>query len=88
MAPLLSLDTLLLDPKEFSFLTGQVFRGLTISQTGDGWNVTLRAFLQGDEAVYAMTCGPEPHEALMTLLQALGTRNGFSLWHRDKYYYQ
>lgn len=88
MAPLLSLDTLLLDPKEFAFLTGQTFRGLTISQTGDGWNVTLRAFLQGEEAVYAMTQGPDPHEALLSLLSALSTRRGMSLWHRDKYYYQ
>lgn len=86
MAPLLSLDSLLLDPKEFAFLTGQVFRGLTISQAADGWNVTLRAFLQGNEAVYAMTCGPDPHEALLTLLHALSTKSGMSLWHRDKYY--
>lgn len=86
MSQLLSLDTLLFDPKEFSFLTGVTFRGLTISETAGGWNVTLRAYLVGDEAVYAMTCGPDPHDALLTLLGALGTRSGHSLWHRDKYY--
>lgn len=86
MTSLLSLDTLLFDPKEFSFLTGVSFRGLTISQSGEGWNVTLRAFLVGQEAVYAMTSGPDPHEALLTLLSALGTRSGHKLWHWDKYY--
>ena len=86
MSTLLSLDTLLFDPKEFSFLTGLTFRGLTVSEAPDGWNVTLRAFQEHDQAVYAMTCGPDPHDALLTLLNALSTRSGRSLWHRDKYY--
>ncbi len=86
MSLLLTLDTLLFDPKEFSFLTGMTFRGLTVSQSQDGWNVTLRAFVDDMEAVYAMTCGPDPHQALSTLLAALATRNGNRLWHRDKYY--
>lgn len=82
----LSLDTLLFDSKEFSFLTGHSFRGVTISQSGSGWNVVLRAFTSELDPVYAITQHDDPHEGLQLLLGALATRAGGQLWRHDKYF--
>lgn len=81
-----TLDELLFDGKEFSFLTGHTFRGLTISQSGAGWNVVLRAFTSELDPVYAMTQHDEPQEGLELLLGTLATRSGGQLWRQDRYY--
>lgn len=80
------LDDLLTDSKEFAYLTGHTFRGLTLSASGAGWNIILRAFGPSSEPLYAMTQHSNPREGLQILLGALGTRNGAQLWHHDKYY--
>lgn len=80
------LDTLLFDPKEFAFMTGTTFRGLSITEGGSGWNIVLRAYGSDGEALYAMTQHDDPLEGLTILLGALSTRRGATLWHHDKYY--
>lgn len=85
MAPPI-LDSLLLDQQNYAFQTNTTFRGLTISQTGEGWNIILRAFLRDGEAVYTMTTAEDPGEGLSRLLAVLGTNGSEALWHRDKYY--
>lgn len=86
MTSLRTLDELLFDDKEFSFLTGHTFRGITISQSGAGWNVVLRAFSSELEPVYCMTQHENPHDGLHLLLGTLATRSGGTLWRRDKYF--
>lgn len=80
------LDDLLFDSKEFSFLTGRTFRGLTITEAGTGFNIVLRAFGPDNEPLYAMTQHNDPREGLSVLLGVLSTRRGPELWHRDRYY--
>lgn len=80
------LDDLLFDSKEFSFMTGHTFRGVTLSAKGSGWNIVLRAYTAANDPVYAMTQHDDPREGLQILLGALATRGGPSLWHHDKYY--
>lgn len=82
----LTLDELLFDSKEFTFLTGHTFRGLTVSQTGAGWNIVLRSFGPQLEPLYAMTQHVDPHEGLQLLLGALATRTGNQLWRKDQYF--
>lgn len=86
MASSSPLDDLLFDHKEFAFLTGYIFRGLTISESGVGWNIVLRAFGHSQEALYCMTQHDEPREGLQLLLGALSTKSGPNLWRPDKYY--
>lgn len=80
------LDTLLFDPKEFAFLTNYTFRGLTVSQSLDGWNVVLRAYGHDGKPLYAIATGNDAAEALKRLLGALATNNGAQLWRHDKYH--
>lgn len=87
MAPF-TLSSLLEDPQEFAFRTGLSFRGLTVAQNGDGWNVVLRAFDTEHRPVYALTTAEEPAEGLSRLVEALSSGNGAQLWRLDKYYKQ
>lgn len=80
------LDTLLFDHKDFAYLTGCTFRGLSISEGGVYWNIVVRAFGASGEPLYAMTQHEDAREGLQILLGALGTRKGGALWHRDRYY--
>lgn len=80
------LDDLLFDTQEFAFLTGQTFRGLTISECGSGYNIVLRAFDRDNEPLYAMAQHSDAREGLRVLLGALATRHGPKLWRHDKFY--
>lgn len=86
MSTRLRLGELLLDPKEFSFFTGAVFRGLSITPAREGgWNVIIRAF-RGNQAVYAMNVADDPHDGVRRLLWALRAGYGHDLWRKDKYF--
>jgi hypothetical protein len=74
-----------LDPQEFAFQTGLAFRGLTLSQSPNGWNIIVRAYHKHDGPVYAMTQHADILEGLAGLLSALSSVGGAKLWRHDKY---
>lgn len=74
-----------LDPHEFAYVTGQVFRGLTISERESGFNIILRAYNRKNQAIYAMMSAEHPVDGLLALLNALSGKGGESLWRMDKY---
>lgn len=71
--------------KEFAFDTGCAFRGLTISENIDGWNIVIRAYDKRNAAVYAMTTSTYLSEGLIRLYAALRLGNGETLWRPDRY---
>lgn len=76
---------LALNPQEFAYFTQQVFRGLTITERAEGYNIILRGYDKKGEPVYAMLAAVDPVEGLLKLLNALSDRGGESLWRTDKY---
>lgn len=74
-----------LSEKEFAYRTGVTFRGLTISQTGKGWNAIVRGTDRKGTPVYSLVQHSNPATALEVLIQSLSGRNGHQMWHRDKY---
>ncbi len=76
---------LFLDGKGFVFDTGYIFRGLTISENGGGFNCVLRAWTRTNQAVYAMTTADDPQEGINKLYEALSHGNGDTLWRPDKF---
>jgi len=75
-----------LDPQEFIWATGVIFRGLTISQKAGRWNVILRGTRRGGQHVYSMLSVEEdPFGALHTLIDALEKKGGEALWSPDKF---
>lgn len=74
-----------LDQKEFAFVTGVAFRGLTISPHSAWWNVVVRGWQRDGTPVYARTVGPDPQDTLNDLLLALVSSGGAKLWHFDRY---
>jgi hypothetical protein len=87
MAPPFALDDIL-DKQTFAYHTGQVFRGLTITETPEGHNIILRAYSNTGEALYAMSTVPDALEGLRGLFDYLSSKGGESAWRRDRYYYQ
>ncbi len=81
-----SLEEVILDEQEFSFLTGKIFRGLTISETGGSFRIILRAFGEDYAPLYCISEHHDVREGLSNLLEALGTRGAAQLWHHDKFY--
>lgn len=76
---------LALDPQEFAHLTGQSFRGLTVSERDSGFNIILRAYGRKQQAIYAMLSSDHPVDGLLQLLNALSGKGGEALWRVDKY---
>jgi len=74
-----------LDEKEFAFVTGVAFRGMTISQHSAWWNVVVRGYQRDGTPVYARTVGPEIDGTVRDLLLALSSPGGGKLWHFDRY---
>ena len=74
-----------LDPQEFAHLTGRTFRGLTISERSDGFNIILRGYTRQAEPIYAMSTATHPVVGLLQLLNALSGKGGEVLWRDDKY---
>jgi len=77
--------SIIIDPKGFAYDTGVSFRGLTISEASDDYNVIIRGRLRDGQAVYAMTKSDNPEEALRNLMGVLGSKNGKQLWHKDRF---
>lgn len=76
---------LYLDPHEFAYLTGKTFRGLTISERADGYNIIMRAYDRRGKALYAMITASHPVIGLLQLLNGLSGKGGEVLWRHDKY---
>ena len=74
-----------LDEQEFSFLTGLVFRGFTVSKTGFGWNVTLRAMDAKGLFLYCTHTGANFEQVFQELISAQGSRRSGEIWFRDKF---
>lgn len=72
-------------PKHFSYNLGASFRGLTVSESPNGYNIILRAVLSDGTAVYSMTVCKEIAEGLANLVALLEDRGGAKLWRFDKY---
>lgn len=75
----------ILDPQVFAFETGYSFRGMTISENSQGYNIILRAYAPDKSAVYAMGSNADPLDGLQALFNALSTAKGTSLWRIDNY---
>ena len=73
-------------PKEFLFEIGVQFRGLTISENGEGYNIIIRAYLRNNAPVYAMVNHEDPYEGLHTLMEVLAQKNGAGMWRSDKFF--
>jgi hypothetical protein len=72
--------------KDFAFeFDGYHFRGLTISQGRNGWNIVIRALDRQGQPVYAIAVSDDITEGLDGLLGALSGRGGASLWRFDRY---
>lgn len=80
------IDDIILDHKEFAYLTGKTFRGLTISQNGEAFRIILRAFGDDREPLYCICEHDDVRQGVLVLLDALGKRGGAELWRRDKFY--
>ena len=74
------------DPQAFLAVTGFFFRGLTVSATGNKFNVILRSTNQQGQGFYAMTVCDHPYDGLQALCQALSYGNGDSVWVKDKFF--
>lgn len=75
-------------PKEFLFEIGVEFRGLTISESSEGYNIIIRAYLRNNSPVYAMVNHEDPYEGLYVLMETLSQKNGSGLWRTDKFYHR
>lgn len=73
------------DPMEFAFHTGLTYRGLTISERPDGYNIICRATRRGGEAVYAMVTDHTPQEGLENLLEWILGGGAKDAWRVDRY---
>lgn len=84
--PWASFDPLrLISPQEFAWLTGLVFRRVTISPSrSGGWNVIVRAW-RSNEPVYAMTEAKDPADGARMLLWALAGKDAKDLWRFDRF---
>lgn len=72
--------------QDFAFeFGGYAFRGLTISQGRNGWNIVIRALDRQGQPVYAIAVSDDIMEGLEGLLSALSGRGGESLWRFDRY---
>lgn len=74
-----------IDISEFAWYTGMVFRGLTISETGAGWNIILRCYDKEGDRLYCMTQTNDLREGFKGLLAAVGGKDGYKLWRHDKF---
>lgn len=78
----------LLDPHVFATNTGMVFRGMSISENGAGYNIVLRAFDTYGKPFYALGQHEDALDGLERLYEALGTKGGTNLWRLDKFFSQ
>lgn len=85
MASFFTPISLELHAKSFSFELGAAFRGLTITETSNGFNIILRASLSNGTPVYSMTVADDIGKGLSSLIDALSGSGGAKLWHFDKY---
>lgn len=85
MAPFTTPIALSLSPKHFAHDLRASFRGLTVSENPEGYNIILRAFLSDGTAVYSMTVAQDIAQGLSDLLDALSGSGGAKLWHYDKF---
>jgi len=69
----------------FAADTGMTFRGLSVTERGDGWNVVIRASNRSGERVYAMVTAVDPMEGVDALFEYVSSRGGVNAWRIDKY---
>lgn len=77
--------SLQLDYQAFAYETGHAFRGLTITERPEGYNVVLRARTSRGEPVYAMTVDADPTSGLNRLQRLLRQKGGEALWRHDRF---
>lgn len=77
--------SLAFDPKAFTFETGVVFRGLTVTEKPEGFNIIIRGRGRSKEPLYAMTQHESPSLGLLSLMKALSTKHGRRMWHHDRF---
>lgn len=77
--------TLRISYQQFAYLTGHAFRGLTVSERPEGYNIVLRARTSRGEPVYAMTVDADPTEGLRRLMALLRKKGGDALWRHDRF---
>lgn len=73
------------DEQEFTFQTGCVLNGLSLSRTDDGWSFSIRAFDRKGNALYARGTGTDIESVTDGLLDTLYSRDGRALWRADKF---
>lgn len=74
---------LVYDEQAFVFDTGITFRGMSITQKEDGWNVVVRG-VDGDKTpVYCMSFGDTPDGALQQLVETWKSKESKYLWRFD-----
>ena len=73
------------DEKEFTFLTGKVFRGLSITPRDTHWALVLRAWDTRGQPVYCMIEQDDLYGIGDTLMDILAEKNPKMGWHFDRY---
>lgn len=76
---------IILHTEEFAWLTGLIFRGITISENGAWWNLIIRARTPEGTPVYARTIAPDIQTGFDDFITALSGKGGKVLWHFDRY---
>lgn len=74
-----------IDEKGFVFETSISFRGMTISETSEGFNCVIRGRESNGQAVYAMSVARDPGTGINDLWDAVRRGNGAVLWRLDRY---
>ncbi len=77
--------SLTFDEQVFSFETGVVFRGLSITPKPKGFNIVLRVSDRHGKALYAMSFHKKPSVGLRNLMEAICRKGGLAMFHADKF---
>lgn len=74
-----------INESDFMFVTGNTFRGMTLSKKEDGWTLSVRATTDRKVNVYAMAFGEEPNELAGNLMKLLGGKEANFVWRLDNW---
>lgn len=75
--------TMGVDLQHFAFETETTFRGLTISQKEDGWNIVVRATDKNGSQIYAIVQHEDINVGLAELASALASKDAHYFWRLD-----
>ena len=76
---------ILVDEQSFTFETGYVFRGMTISPAVDGWNCVIRATDKKGVKVYAIQSAPTAEEACDAVMGVIQSKEAHYFWRMDSF---